>query len=245
MQTDLDTICAQITPPGRGGVAIIRLSGPKALSFGQRLSHNPGIPRQAHYGTFCDIKGQQLDTGISLFFPGPYSFTGEDVFELQGHGGQVIQDLLLSQLTRLGARLARPGEFSERAFINDKLDLTQAEAIVDLIDASSVQAARNALRSLKGDFSKQINQLVEELIKLRLYVEAAIDFPEEEIDFLTDGIIESKLKKNSQSTESSTTTSQTRQPVARRYASSYCWETQCWEIQPVKCTSGTRTGHSQ
>jgi tRNA modification GTPase len=189
MQADLDTICAQITPPGRGGVSIIRLSGPDALRLGQHLSCNPGLPRQAHYGPFCDAGGQQLDMGISLYFPAPHSFTGEDVFELQCHGGQVMQDMLLQYLTRMGARLARPGEFSERAFINDKLDLAQAEAIADLIDASSVQAARNALRSLQGDFSKQVNQLVEELVELRLYVEATIDFPEEEIDLLADGSI--------------------------------------------------------
>jgi len=128
-----------------------------------------------------------LDQGIALFFPGPNSFTGEDVLELQGHGGPVILDLLLREITQLGIRLARPGEFSERAFLNDKLDLAQAEAIADLIDATSEQAARNALHSLQGAFSKRIHELVEALIHLRIYVEASIDFPEEEIDFLSDG----------------------------------------------------------
>jgi tRNA modification GTPase len=128
-----------------------------------------------------------LDQGIALFFPGPNSFTGEDVLELQGHGGPVVLDLLLREITQLGVRLARPGEFSERAFLNDKLDLTQAEAIADLIDATSEQAARNALHSLQGAFSKRIHELVEALIHLRIYVEASIDFPEEEIDFLSDG----------------------------------------------------------
>ena len=193
MQADSDTICAQITPSGCGGVGIIRLSGPQALPIGQRLTHNPALPRQAHYGPFYDIKGEQLDMGISLYFPEPHSFTGEDVFELQGHGGQVVQDILLAQLTEMGARMARPGEFSERAFINNKLDLAQAEAISDLIQASSAQAARNAIRSLKGDFSRYINQLVEALTQLRLYLEATIDFPEEEIDLLTDSYIVNQL----------------------------------------------------
>ena len=187
MQTDLDTICAQTTPPGRGGVGIIRLSGPEALAYGQKLSRNKGLLRHAHYGPFLDVQGEQIDAGISLYFKGPDSFTGEDVFEFQGHGGQVVMDVLQRELTTLGARIARPGEFSERAFLNDKMDLAQAESIADLIDASSEQAARNALRSLQGVFSNRIKELVESLIYLRLYVEAAIDFPEEEIDFLADG----------------------------------------------------------
>ena len=187
------TICAQTTPPGSGGVGIIRLSGPQALAIGQRLSRNQGQARHAHYGPFFDGNGQQIDAGISIYFPGPDSFTGEDVFEFQGHGGQVVMDMLLRELTTLGAELARPGEFSERAFINDKLDLAQAESIADLINASSEQAARNALRSLQGDFSRQVDALVEQLIHLRLYVEAAIDFPEEEIDFLADGKVANLL----------------------------------------------------
>ena len=193
MQSDLDTICAQTTPPGRGGVGIIRLSGPSALSYGQQLSRNQGIVRHAHYGDFLDNNGDQIDAGISLYFKGPESFTGEDVFEFQGHGGQVVMDVLQRELIHLGARIARPGEFSERAFLNDKMDLAQAESIADLIDASSEQAARNAFRSLQGVFSTHINTLVENLIYLRLYVEAAIDFPEEEIDFLADGKVAALL----------------------------------------------------
>ena len=198
MQSDLDTICAQTTPPGRGGVGIIRLSGPKALAYGQKLSRNQGILRHAHYGPFLDMQGEQVDAGISLYFKAPDSFTGEDVFEFQGHGGQVVMDVLQRELTLLGARIARPGEFSERAFLNDKMDLAQAESIADLIDASSEQAARNALRSLQGVFSTHINRLLESLIYLRLYVEAAIDFPEEEIDFLADGKV-ATLLDNAQS----------------------------------------------
>ncbi|RMV13439.1 tRNA modification GTPase MnmE, partial [Pseudomonas savastanoi] len=144
-------------------------------------------PRFAHYGPFVDEAGQTLDEGIALYFPGPNSFTGEDVLELQGHGGPIVLDMLLQRCLQLGSRLARPGEFSERAFLNDKLDLAQAEAIADLIEASSAQAARNALRSLQGAFSRRVDNLTEKLISLRIYVEAAIDFPEEEIDFLADG----------------------------------------------------------
>src|SRR5690606_29181633 len=150
-------------------------------------------PRYAHYCPFYSASNDILDQGIALFFPGPHSFTGEDVLELQGHGGPVILDLLLREITRLGVRLARPGQFSERAFLNDKLDLAQAEAIADLIDATSEQAARNALHSLQGAFSTRIHELVEALIQLRIYVEAAIDFPEEEIDFLTDGHVAREL----------------------------------------------------
>lgn len=142
---------------------------------------------------FLDNTGTTIDEGIALFFPGPNSFTGEDVIEFQGHGGPVIMDMLLRRIVDLGARLARPGEFSERAFLNDRLDLAQAEAIADLIDAGSEQAARAAVRSLQGEFSQHIHQLVEKLIHLRIYVEAAIDFPEEEIDFLSDGKVAADL----------------------------------------------------
>ncbi|MFT2110512.1 tRNA uridine-5-carboxymethylaminomethyl(34) synthesis GTPase MnmE [Marinomonas sp. 2405UD68-3] len=184
---DQDTIVAQATPPGRGGVGIIRLSGPASLTIAQQIIGFTPQARYAHYVPFKDSNDEQIDMGIAVYFPGPNSFTGEDVFELQGHGGPVIIDMLLSRATELGARLARPGEFSERAFLNDKMDLTQAEAISDLIDSSSQQAARCALRSLQGAFSKRIDFLVESLIHLRIYVEAAIDFPEEEIDFISDG----------------------------------------------------------
>jgi len=182
-----DTIAAIATATGRGGVGIVRVSGPKARVVAEHLLKIQLQPRHAHYCDFKNGSGNVLDQGIALFFPAPNSFTGEDVLELQGHGGPVILDLLLREITLLGIRLARPGEFSERAFLNDKLDLAQAEAIADLIDATSEQAARNALHSLQGAFSKRIHELVEALIHLRIYVEASIDFPEEEIDFLSDG----------------------------------------------------------
>lgn len=193
MIADSDSICAIATPPGRGGVGIVRVSGRLAASIAQAMTQQHLKPRHAWYGDFLDANGQVLDQGIALFFPGPHSFTGEDVLELQGHGGPVILDLLLQRVMALGARLARPGEFSERAFLNDKLDLAQAEAIADLIDATSTEAARSAVRSLKGAFSQEIHNLVEQLIQLRIYVEAAIDFPEEEIDFLSDGKVEVDL----------------------------------------------------
>ncbi|MCE3254072.1 MAG: tRNA uridine-5-carboxymethylaminomethyl(34) synthesis GTPase MnmE [Cellvibrio sp.] len=190
-----DTIAAIATATGRGGVGIVRVSGPKASLVAQKLIKTKLQSRHAHYCEFCSSTGDVLDQGIALFFPGPNSFTGEDVLELQGHGGPVILDLLLREITQLGIRLARPGEFSERAFLNDKLDLTQAEAIADLIDATSEQAARNALHSLQGAFSKRIDELVEALIHLRIYVEASIDFPEEEIDFLSDGKVSRDLDR--------------------------------------------------
>ena len=176
-----DTIVAQATPPGRGGVGILRISGLKAREVAETVLGKLPKPRYADYLPFKDADGSTLDQGIALWFPGPNSFTGEDVLELQGHGGPVILDLLLKRiLTIPGLRIARPGEFSERAFLNDKLDLAQAEAIADLIDASSEQAARSALNSLQGAFSARVNHLVEALTHLRIYVEAAIDFPDEE-----------------------------------------------------------------
>lgn len=188
-----DTITAVATAPGRGGVGVVRISGPKALTIGQAITGATLVPRHAHYLPFKDEQNHIIDQGIALFFKAPHSFTGEDVVELQGHGGPVIMDMLLEQITAQGARLANPGEFSERAFLNDKLDLAQAEAIADLIDASSRAAAKQAVNSLQGDFSLAVNALVEELIALRLYVEAAIDFPEEEIDFLNDGHVGKQL----------------------------------------------------
>ena len=188
-----DTIAAQATAPGRGGVGIIRVSGPDARRVAEEVLKAELKPRYACYGAFYGENGDILDEGISLYFPGPNSFTGEDVLELQGHGGPVVMDLLLKRILSIGVRQANPGEFSERAFLNDKMDLAQAEAIADLIDSTSEQAARSALRSLQGAFSKRVNLLVEELIRLRIYVEAAIDFPEEEIDFLADGKVSRDL----------------------------------------------------
>nr|WP_306245591.1 tRNA uridine-5-carboxymethylaminomethyl(34) synthesis GTPase MnmE [Gilliamella apis] len=196
MNMNTDTIVAQATPPGRGGVGILRVSGPKAQDIAKAVLGILPKPRYAHYLPFLASDGTTLDEGIALFFPNPHSFTGEDVLELQGHGGPVILDLLLKRILDIpGVRIARPGEFSERAFLNDKLDLAQAEAIADLIDASSEQAAKSALSSLQGVFSKKINTLVEALIHLRIFTEAAIDFPEEEIDFLSDGKIAAELEQ--------------------------------------------------
>lgn len=189
-----ETIVAQATAPGRGGIGILRVSGPKAVEVANTVLGKCPKPRMADYLPFKDLDGTVLDQGIALYFKAPNSFTGEDVLELQGHGGQVVLDLLLKRILQIdGIRLARPGEFSEQAFLNDKLDLAQAEAIADLIDASSEQAARSALKSLQGEFSNKVNQLVDSVIYLRTYVEAAIDFPDEEIDFLADGKIEAHL----------------------------------------------------
>src|SRR5574343_708003 len=193
MQHARDTIAAVATAQGRGGVGIVRVSGPLAGDLAQAICRRELKPRFAHHGPFFAEQDQTLDEGLAIYFPGPNSCTGEDVLELQGHGGPVVLDLLLRRCLELGARLAHPGEFSERAFLNDKLDLAQAEAIADLIEASSEQAARNALRSLQGEFSKRVHALTEALIQLRIYVEAAIDFPEEEIDFLADGHVLSQL----------------------------------------------------
>ncbi|UDG81102.1 tRNA modification GTPase MnmE [Candidatus Hartigia pinicola] len=191
---DNDTIVAQVTPPGRGGVGILRISGPKSVLVAEAVLGKLPKTRYADYLPFRDVDKTVLEKGIAIFFQGPYSFTGEDVLELQGHGGPVILDLLLRRILRIdGIRIANPGEFSERAFLNDKLDLAQAEAIADLIDASSEQAARFAMNSLQGDFSVQINQISEALTRLRVYVEAEIDFPDEEINFLSNSKIKITL----------------------------------------------------
>ncbi|WP_100644145.1 tRNA uridine-5-carboxymethylaminomethyl(34) synthesis GTPase MnmE [Alteromonas facilis] len=189
-----DTIVAQATASGKGSVGIVRVSGPAASIVAEAILGSCPPPREATYLPFKNKHGEAIDQGLGLFFKAPHSFTGEDVLELQGHGGQVVMDMLLSEiLEHKDIRLARPGEFSERAFLNDKMDLAQAEAIADLIDASSQQAAKSAMRSLQGEFSQQIHNLVEAVIQLRIYVEAAIDFPEEEIDFLTDGKVAGDL----------------------------------------------------
>ncbi|WP_299666873.1 tRNA uridine-5-carboxymethylaminomethyl(34) synthesis GTPase MnmE [uncultured Psychromonas sp.] len=191
-----DTIVAQATAPGRGGVGIVRVSGPGAEAVAQIVLGKLPKVRYAEYLPFHDQNNEVLDQGIALLFKGPNSFTGEDVLELQGHGGPIVMDMLIKAiLTIKNLRSANPGEFSERAFMNDKLDLAQAEAISDLIEASSEQAAKSALHSLQGEFSNKVNELVESLIYLRIYVEASIDFPEEEVDFLSDGKIANDLYK--------------------------------------------------
>ncbi|MBP8169125.1 MAG: tRNA uridine-5-carboxymethylaminomethyl(34) synthesis GTPase MnmE [Azonexus sp.] len=179
-----ETIAAIATAPGRGGVGVIRVSGSDLLPVAIALT---GKPPKARYATLADFKaadGSTIDSGLLLYFPDPNSFTGEDVLELQGHGGPVVMQMLLARCLDLGARLAEPGEFSRRAFLNGKLDLAQAEAVADLIDAATTSAARSAVRSLQGEFSKAIHSLTDELINLRMLVEATLDFPEEDIDFL-------------------------------------------------------------
>lgn len=181
-----ETIVAIATPPGRGGIGVIRVSGPLCQPIVHEILGVIPEARMAHFGIFKDAEGNSLDQGIALYFPAPRSFTGEDVLEFQGHGGPIVQNNLLSHILQLGARMARPGEFSERAFLNGKIDLTQAEAIADLIDSVSTEAAKAALHSLQGAFSHAIFQLLESLIALRMLVEAAIDFSEEDIHFLND-----------------------------------------------------------
>lgn len=177
-------IVAIATAPGRGGIGIVRVSGANLTPIAQQILGITPKPRYAHFVSFLDVDGETLDKGVALFFPAPYSFTGEDVMELHGHGGPVVLNLILRRCLQLGARLAQPGEFTQRAFLNDKIDLAQAEGVADLIDAGSVEAARSAIRSLTGEFSKRINLLVESLINLRMLVEATLDFPEEELEFL-------------------------------------------------------------
>ena len=192
----IETIAAVATPPGKGGIGIIRLSGPDSFQIAEAISnHSAFEKRYATYAKFYTRDKDIIDSGLVVCFEGPNSFTGEHVAEIQAHGGPVVLKMLLARVIELGARQARPGEFSERAFINEKLDLAQAEAIADLIESSSEAAAKAATRSLQGEFSENINLLLEELINIRLYVESAIDFPEEEIDFLSDGIVLGKIDK--------------------------------------------------
>src|SRR5262245_50973326 len=188
-----DTIVAAATPPGRGGVGVVRVSGPKTPQIAATLVGELPAPRHATLAHFLDAGGEPIDVGLALFFPGPHSYTGEHVLELQGHGGPVILEALVGRCLELGARRARPGEFTERAFHNGKIDLAQAEAVADLIDAGSREAARAAMRSLQGEFSSMVQGLTDALIDLRTYVEAAIDFPEEEVDFLADTALAERL----------------------------------------------------
>ncbi len=188
-----ETIAAIATAPGRGGVGIVRVSGPKSSDIADKILGKIPKVRKAEYLSFNDKDGVALDSGIALYFQNPNSFTGEDILELQAHGGPVVLDMILKRVLELGARPARAGEFTEQAFLNDKMDLAQAEAVADLIEAESAEAAKAAVRSLQGEFSQNIHKLVDNLIELRLYVEASLDFPEEEIDFLSDGKVEAKL----------------------------------------------------
>ena len=179
-------IAAIATAPGRGGIGVVRVSGAGLLSLAEALTGKKPLPRHATLGSFVGSDGVAIDEGILLYFPAPHSFTGEDVLELQGHGGPVVLQMLLARCLELGARVADPGEFSQRAFLNDKLDLVQAEAVADLIEAGTAAAARSALRSLSGEFSREVHGLVARLTELRMLVEATLDFPEEEIDVLRD-----------------------------------------------------------
>ena len=195
MSPSTDTIVAPATPPGVGGIGIVRLSGDDAARIATKMLGDLPAPRQATLKSFRSAEGQEIDHGLALYFPAPNSFTGEDVVELHGHGGPVVLSMLVDAAISLGARRAEPGEFSKRAFLNDRLDLVQAEAIADLIGAGTSQAARAALRSLSGDFSDAVNDLVLKLTRLRVHVEAAIDFPEEEIDFLSDERLRERVEE--------------------------------------------------
>ncbi|MEM6639920.1 MAG: tRNA uridine-5-carboxymethylaminomethyl(34) synthesis GTPase MnmE [Pseudomonadota bacterium] len=188
-----DTIVAPATPAGRGGIGVLRLSGPRAGEIAGKMMSSLPAPRQATLMWFLDHNGQQIDRGIALYFPSPASYTGEHVVELQAHGGPVVLDLLLEAATAYGARVAEPGEFTRRAFLNGKIDLAQSEAVVDLINSQTRTAARAAARSLSGRFSDDVHSLIQAVTSLRIYVEAAIDFPEEEVDFLADVEIRTRL----------------------------------------------------
>ena len=194
MNNDTDTIAAIATASGRGGIGIVRVSGCETDAIATRLCKQIPSPRVATLADITDEQNKLIDSALVVYFPAPNSFTGESVLEIQGHGGAMVLDQILGRVIELGARIARPGEFSQRAFLNDKIDLAQAEAIADLIDASSHKAARAAVRSLEGQFSAKINALLSELIELRIYVESAIDFPEEEIDFISEGQVVKKTK---------------------------------------------------
>ena len=189
-----ETIAAIATPPGRGGIGIVRLSGSGLEDMLRGIVDRVPVPRQAELANFSDAHGTAIDRGIVIYFPAPQSMTGEDVVELQGHGGPVVMDRLLERACELGARIARPGEFTERAFLNDKIDLAQAEGVADLIDSASKRAARAAMRSLDGEFSARVTEIDRAVLDLRVYLEAAIDFAEEEIDFLTGSDAVEKLQ---------------------------------------------------
>jgi tRNA modification GTPase len=193
---NVDTICAVATPPGVGGIGVVRLSGPSSASIAEKMCGELPPPRQAKLVKFRDRRSEVIDQGLLLYFAAPHSFTGEDVVELQAHGGTQVMNMLMRRALELGARAARPGEFSERAFLNDKLDLAQAEAIVDLVESGTEAAARAAQRSLSGEFSRRVATLQEQLTALRVQVEAAIDFPDEEIDFLANGAVLALLETN-------------------------------------------------
>jgi len=188
------TIVAIATPPGAGGIGIVRLSGPLAHHIAQSLCDKTLRPRTAHFISVKDAESRIIDQGIGLYFKAPASFTGEDIVEIQGHGSPVALQMIVDRCLEIGAQLAKPGEFSERAFLNGKLDLSQAEAIADLIESSTESAARAAMRSLSGEFSAKVHHLIDKLVQLRIFVEASIDFPEEEIDFLQENDVAGRTR---------------------------------------------------
>ena len=190
-----EAIAAIATPPGRGGIGVVRISGPRLANWLRALVNTEVAPRRATRADFLGADGRVIDQGLVLFFPAPHSYTGEDVIELQGHGGPVVLQLLLARCLELGARVAAPGEFTQRAFLNDKLDLAQAEGVADLINASTAEAARCALRSLQGEFSQRIDAMVHALIELRMLVEATLDFPEEDVEFLESAKAHARLAR--------------------------------------------------
>jgi len=194
MSSNESTICALASSMGKGGIGVVRVSGPLSQAIAQKMLGFVPKPRYAHYGSFFDRNHVEIDQGIALFFPGPNSFTGEDVLEFQGHGGLSVMRSLIESAIALGASPAEPGEFSKRAFLNGKMDLVQAEAVADIIEANSEQASRSALRSLSGVFSKQVNTLTRAIIELRIFVEATIDFSDEEIDFLQSEQVKEKAQ---------------------------------------------------
>ncbi|MBT8145918.1 MAG: tRNA uridine-5-carboxymethylaminomethyl(34) synthesis GTPase MnmE, partial [Gammaproteobacteria bacterium] len=199
--TDTDTICAIATPPGRSGVGIVRISGPACQNLSRQILGFVPEPRKAYFTEFHGPDSAVIDRGIAIFFEAPNSFTGEDILELQGHGGIFILNSILKAVLDMGCRMARPGEFSERSFINNKMDLAQVEAIADLINANTEQAAKSAFRTLEGAFSDRINELVTAITELRVYLEAAIDFTDEDIDFISEGNTSQKLRKIIDQTE--------------------------------------------
>lgn len=194
VNTSTDTIAAIATAPGSGGIGVVRVSGPASAAIAKGILGDCPPPRHAAYLGFKEADGSLIDRGIAIYYQNPNSYTGEDVLELQAHGGPALMQLLLQRCLALGARQAQPGEFTRRAYLNDKLDLAQAEAVADVINASTAEAARSAMRSLSGEFSNRIHTLLERLIDLRMYVEACLDFPEEEIDFITQGHVKEKLE---------------------------------------------------
>jgi len=194
MHNYTDTISAIATPPGVGGIGIVRISGPSALLIAKKICSKPIEPNKFSFHCFNNTENEIIDQGVALFFQQPHSFTGDDVIELHAHGSPVVLQLLLQECLKLGARLAEPGEFTKRAYLNNKIDLSQAEAVIDLINATTAKAAKSAIQSLSGKFSNKINGLLNKLIELRTFVEASLDFPEEEIDFIKDGQIKEKIQ---------------------------------------------------